>query len=148
MLEQLELKHIQTITRLKTDFTEQIEDLQEVISQMAASISRLTSENSLDRKEFYEATLDKDIHIQELEEQNDELEEKVSELTRLKLPYVSLEEINEMRTMINAMKINLKNSQSRISELEASNKELTLKSRCFIPIASDLCLCSLTTQSE
>ena len=61
----------------------------------------------------------------------DELENKIAELSREKLSAINNHEINEILTQNNAYKINLKNFSTRISELESSNKDLTLKRMYF-----------------
>ena len=68
MFEKQEIKHIDMINQIKLDYTEQIENLHETISQMSQTMHNYT-QNDFKYKALFEAILDKDIRIQELDEE-------------------------------------------------------------------------------
>lgn len=81
-------------------------------------------------KDLFEAILEKDVRIQELEEKNESYEGKISKFESSKMAGVDSTEFNQILTINSALKSNIKSWNAKISELEGSNKDLTLKSKC------------------
>ena len=131
MLDRQEYKNYEMLSQMKYEYAEEVENLQEVISQMSLTMHNF-KDNEFKCKALFEAVLDKDIRIQELEDEKEDLENTITEMKRERLSAINNHEINDILTQNNAMKINMKNFNSRILELEASNKDLTLKSKSLI----------------
>lgn len=125
------MKHDQELAEVKRDFTEEVEQLSFIISQMGQSLYRMNESMKQNSRGLLETFLDKDVRIQELEEIIDELEQKLNYKEDSNAQVVDVSEYNQVITINSAMRSNVKSLNARIAELESSNNDLTLKSKCF-----------------
>lgn len=123
------MSHAKELNDVKRDFTIQIEELQETIGQMSTVISRLKSDMKNKCKDLVDAVLERDVRIQELEDQNENLEMRINNLQSPYSEFIEMSEYNQVITVNSALKSNLKAQSSRLAELEASNKNLTMKGK-------------------
>lgn len=129
MIQKMEIKHRKEINIIERDYTEQIEELEAIIGEMGQSITRLNLNTKTKWKDLFDALLEKDIRIQELEDKNEDLESMITLKDASNSSKVTISEYNEMRTLNSALQWNLRTQASQISELESANKDLTLKSK-------------------
>lgn len=126
------MKHEQELAEVKRDFTEEVEQLNFIISQMGQSLYQINETMKQNSRGLLETFLDKDVRIQELEEMNDELDQKLNYKENSNAQVVDISDYNQVITINSAMKSNVKSLNARIAELESSNNELTLKSKYFL----------------
>ena len=126
-IEKQELNHIKDMQKLKLSFTDEIENLMEVISNMSQTHNKFKEQEQIKYKSLLDSVLEKDVKIQELEEQNELLEIKNLQLSHHQLSEFQISDITEISTQNNALKLNLKNQTTKVWELEEINNELTLK---------------------
>lgn len=100
-----------------------------MISSLSQEMVRLKAAMNNKCKDLFEAVLEKDVRIQELEDQNETLENRLSDLSSSKNLLIDESEYNHVMTLNSAMQSNLRSQLTRINELEDSNKKLTLKSK-------------------
>lgn len=125
------MKHDQELAEVKRDFTEEVEQLSFIVSQMGQSLYQMNESMKQNSRGLLETFLDKDVRIQELEEIIDELEQKLNYKEDSNAQVVDVSEYNQVITINSAMRSNVKSLNARIAELESSNNDLTLKSKCF-----------------
>ena len=80
-------------------------------------------------KDLFDALLEKDIHIQELEDKNEDLETKLNKVRSSGSHQMDQSELNQILTLNSGLKSNVKSLKARIEELENSNNDLTLKGK-------------------
>uniref|UniRef100_A0A7S3JE08 Uncharacterized protein n=1 Tax=Euplotes harpa TaxID=151035 RepID=A0A7S3JE08_9SPIT len=94
--------------RAKREHAQEAEELQEIISEMAQTINKLKRDFEAKSKTLFDAILEKDVRIQEIEEHNENLDSRISLFNKLGIDIKSVDEINEITTTNNALKSNLK----------------------------------------
>ena len=80
-------------------------------------------------KDLFDAVLEKEVRIQELEELNEELDTKIGMQENDSRKLVDVWEYNQALTLNTAMKSNVKFLTSQVSKLEKENKDLIIKSK-------------------
>ena len=118
---------MKTINQINYSFSEEVENLNEIISQMAKTLNEFKEKEAIRYKSLLDSILERDIRIQELEELNENLETRISKLSNTQLSQFEIDSISEMTTQNNALKVNLKNLTSKVTELEEAKSNLSLK---------------------
>lgn len=116
------------IGEIKRDFAEQIDNLNLTISSMGITIVKLKNIMKEKWKDLFDAVLEKDIMIQELEEVNEDLENKIGKQEINNARLVDIWEYNQVLTMNTAMKSNVKFLTNQVLKVEKENKDLVVKS--------------------
>ena len=120
------------MARLKADFSEQIEELQTMLSEASQKLVEVNWSQeylySIKYRKLLEVILDKECRIQELEEQNEDLEAQIRQREEKHGKIVDISEYNQVMTLNSALQRNLKSQTAQVNALEESNKQLTVKS--------------------
>jgi len=119
-LEDQEKLTIQRIRDVEIDYTKQVEELQEMLANMAIAVTEAHNESVLKIRDLFDIVVEKDIKIQELEQiiESYEDENRRNEADP---------EAYSLKTELNAIKTNMRRNDKYIAELEKTNKELTIK---------------------
>ena len=73
---------------------------------------------------MFEAVLEKDVRIQELEEINEQYESQISNYENDNRKLVDISEYNQVLTLNSAMKSNIKSLTAQVADLDKVNKDL------------------------
>ena len=117
-LEELALKHEGEMREVKLDFTQQVEDLTQLVSELTTNLNETQANCKVKIKDLIDLVCEKEAVIQEREEKFDELYKFIKDKYGADFTYYKTEN--------NAMKLNLRNRDKLIKELEDTNNKLTV----------------------